>query len=87
MVRLLILRFGADVLIEDKYGGTPIVDAVRHGHAEVAKFLARHGATLEMENAAVAMCQSAFDNDLENIKLLIECGINVNEADYDSRTA
>lgn len=52
MVRHLILVQGAHVNVLDRYGGTPMMDAVRHKHHDVVAFLRRHGATLELDKAA-----------------------------------
>ena len=47
MVRHLVLQHGAYLNVVDRYGGTPMMDAVRQRHAEVVAFLKRTGAVFD----------------------------------------
>jgi len=38
---------GADLAVKDRYGGTPLTDAVRHKHDAVTAFLKAQGGSLE----------------------------------------
>ena len=72
----------------DTWGNSPLSEAVRHGHANVAAKLFARGAVLGFDEAraAAALCDAALRGDLEKIRLCIRCGIDVNAADYDRRT-
>lgn len=43
-VKFLVLEAGARVDVVDRWGGTPLDDAIRHGHYQVFTFLLGHGA-------------------------------------------
>ena len=55
----LLLKMDAKVNARDRWGGTPLRDAVREGHMEVAKTLSAHGGVLdyEEEDASSKLCQ------------------------------
>ncbi len=40
----MVEELGADPNVIDRWGGTPLDDATRHGHSEVAKYLEEHEA-------------------------------------------
>lgn len=41
----------------------------------------------ELFHSAAEMCQAASVGDMDYLSMLVENGVDVNEADYDSRTA
>jgi len=86
-----LLEKGADVQAKDKYGNTPFVDAVRHHHDATCKIVreTNPNATYQLKGKGVAveLCQTAWEGDLTHLKRLVLNGCNVNEADYDGRTA
>lgn len=51
MVVLLLDIYRADMNITDRYGGTPMIDAVRHKRDNIAKLLRNHGAVLKVRDA------------------------------------
>jgi ankyrin repeat protein len=84
----LIDECRASVNAEDRWGGTPLQDAMAHKHDELAQLLRNNGARIL--NAAVLadkLTQAASDGDLPLLKRLVENGAVVNEKDYDGRTA
>ena len=68
--------------------GTPLADAIREGHLELAKVLIKRGARLDYEEtrASSDLCEFARKADISSVKMLLEGGCNVNAADYDLRT-
>jgi len=80
----------ADVNARDVNGNTPLNDAVREKRDEVAKHIRElvPGTQVQWEPAAAAvmMCDAAYQGDLSQLKRLLENGVSVNAADYDSRT-
>ena len=87
MVKHLVQIHGADLSVKDRYGGTPMVDAIRHKHDACAAFLRNQGASLEVDNAAEQLCSAAAINDVAALKRLVENHVDPNLADYDKRTA
>ena len=88
MVECLI-QAEAHINAADRWGGTPLRDAVRERHREVALLLHSHGGSLAYDEISVSsqLCESAKDGRLEAIELLLKCGCVVNARDYDARTA
>merc|ERR1712216_561734 len=84
----LLVSEGVELNCSDRWGGTPLADAVRHGHRQCAMQLYSAGATLgyDESKASGELCELAREGDIEGIRLLIDCGINAGAADYDLRT-
>ena len=87
-VMSLLLNEKVNLNCSDRWGGTPLADAVRHGHRQVAMELYRSGATLGYDEgkASGELCELARVGDIEGIRLLVDCGIDAGAADYDLRT-
>jgi len=82
-----LLRQGADVSALDRFGGSPLEDAIRHGHKEVQRMLVAAGSRLQGMALACKLCELAAEGDIQGLKVLLECGVSANTADYDGRTA
>jgi len=85
----LLLETGADPQMVDVFGNTPLNDAVRHKHDDVAAYLRKKcGVTLNLNeiDAAVKMCDAAKAGNVDNIERMIKGGVDVNGGDYDGRT-
>ena len=83
----------ANIMCRDRFGCTPLEDAVRHHfdilHAEEAQKLLRdRGATLSGEGLkyVVKMCEYAAEGDVSRIRVLAQNGVDVSLGDYDDRT-
>jgi len=89
MVRALVEKHGAAISVKDRFGHTPMDDAVREQHLELARFLMDRGARYQVDaDVAAELCQAAFSADLPKLELLLEVvGVDPNTADYDRRTA
>jgi ankyrin repeat protein len=93
VVQLLVDELGANHSPRDRWGNTPLNDAVRHRHSEVVTFLTEMGAvmgapaTIEAD-PATEMCSAAAKGDLTRLRNLVQdVGYDVNVGDYDKRTA
>jgi hypothetical protein len=82
---------GANHSPEDRWGGTPLNDATRHGHSEVMTYLKSVGAVLgsmAQEDPATELCNAAHKADLRRLRFLVhKKRYNVNHGDYDVRGA
>ncbi|KNC75385.1 TKL protein kinase [Sphaeroforma arctica JP610] len=85
----VLVENGAVVNAQDRWGNTPLGDAVENGHDEIASYLRRHGAnfnTKELGGIEGRMCAAASAGRLSEIKQMVAEGANVNVSDYDKRT-
>lgn len=82
----LLLDADADISPSDRWGGSPMDDALRHRHKEVAKVLRERGARHGTIDSALGLISFAAKGDAEEVKRLLSDGIDPNSKDYDSRT-
>jgi serine/threonine protein kinase len=86
--RFLVAK-GARINRTDRWGGSPLDDAHRHRHSEVIQFLREEGARFGSNtSAATKFIEAASAGDKEEVEALLEFGnIDINQGDYDKRTA
>jgi serine/threonine protein kinase len=88
----------AKVNRSDRWGGSPLDDALRHRHTQVVAYLRDHGASTGSGNRAVNFITAAAGGDLDEVNMLLKSGRNektntgipsfdMNKGDYDQRTA
>ena len=96
VVTCLVTELGADPSPVDRWGNTPLDDAVRSKHEHVAAFLRSNGGVQGEASAppsapratAGDLCDAAFNSDLPRLREYIsEQRLDVNTGDYDRRTA
>ncbi|KAL1521251.1 hypothetical protein AB1Y20_020922 [Prymnesium parvum] len=93
-VRVLVEELGADVNVLDRFGGTPLDDAVRHQRLRVQAYLREHGAVAgdtslgHTETVAGQLCEAAAHGDVKQLRKLVQREFfNPSAKDYDARTA
>ena len=86
-----LLNAKVDPYTVDAFGNTALNDAVRHRHDTVAELIRKRYPKIVYKlpgsELGVAMCTAASIGDVEQINRLVLSGVDVNEADYDGRTA
>eukprot|EP00960_Hanusia_phi_P042589 755587-Hanusia_phi.AAC.10 len=82
----LLLEEGADKNQKDRWGNTPLQDAVNANQGPVVQLLVQWKSTLNTENASSRLCTAASQGDLETLKLWLEHGVDPNACDCDMRT-
>ncbi|XP_063354067.1 60 kDa lysophospholipase isoform X2 [Pelmatolapia mariae] len=85
-----LLSHGASVHAKDRYGDTPLCNAVRFRHKEVVKLLRKTGAHFsrhELEEAGTEMCSLAANGDLDGLEIWSLAGADLNQPGYDGQTA
>jgi ankyrin repeat protein len=99
VVKVLVNELGADPSPCDRWGNTPLDDALRSRHHETAEFLEKKGgqrgrattniaAAAAVDRSATELCDAAASGDIEGLKRLVrEHGIAPDLGDYDRRTA
>eukprot|EP01080_Neovahlkampfia_damariscottae_P006082 gene6082-10090_t len=74
----------------DKFGNTPLRDALKNENYEIAEYLSHHGAKLHMkqDKASQLLCTLANHGKINQIKFYIEYGkLDPTIGDYDQRTS
>jgi len=83
-----LVERGAKVNRSDRWGGSPLDDAHRHRHKEIIFYLRDLGASSGSTNKMSNFITAAADGDVDELILLLSVGeIDLNEGDYDDRTA
>ncbi|KAM6969254.1 60 kDa lysophospholipase [Tautogolabrus adspersus] len=85
-----LLGHGASVYAKDRYGDTPLCNAVRFRHKEVVKLLRKTGAHFsrdELEEAGTELCSLAAIGDLEGLEIWSLAGANLSKPGYDGQNA
>ncbi|KAG7343179.1 serine/threonine protein kinase [Nitzschia inconspicua] len=79
---------GAKINRSDRWGGSPLDDATRHRHKELITYLRSLGAVPGSANKSTNFIKAAADGDYDEVEMLLMTGeINIDEGDYDMRTA
>jgi Protein kinase domain/Ankyrin repeats (3 copies) len=83
-----LVQGGAKVNRSDRWGGSPLDDAHRHRHKDVIIYLRDLGASSGTTNKMGNFITAAADGDVDEVAFMLSIGdIDVNEGDYDNRTA
>ncbi|THG02035.1 hypothetical protein TEA_028615 [Camellia sinensis var. sinensis] len=77
----LLLEAGAN-----KFGNTPLLEALKNGHDRVASILVKEGAALKIDDAGSFLCTVVTNGDSDFLKRILSNGIDPNSKDYDHRT-
>uniref|UniRef100_A0A8C2JX05 asparaginase n=1 Tax=Cyprinus carpio TaxID=7962 RepID=A0A8C2JX05_CYPCA len=84
-----LLGKGATVYARDRFGDTPLRNAVRFRHKEVVKLLRKTGAHFsreEMEDTGTELCSLAASGDLEGLEIWQLAGVDMTMCSYDGQT-
>ncbi|KAF7831133.1 potassium channel SKOR [Senna tora] len=81
-----LIQEGVDVNIKDNFGNTPLLEAVKNGHDQVASLLFKEGALMGIDNAATFLCTIVARGDSDYVKRLLSNGMDPNLKDYDHRS-
>lgn len=83
-----LVKNGAQLNRSDRWGGSPLDDAHRHRHVDCANYLQSVGGRFGSTSQATNFISAAFEGDLDEVKTLLLIGdIDINQCDYDKRTA
>ncbi|XP_036006352.1 60 kDa lysophospholipase isoform X1 [Fundulus heteroclitus] len=85
-----LLNQGASVHAKDRYGDTPLCNAVRFRHKEIVKLLRKTGAHFsreQMEEAGTELCSLAASGDKEGLDIWRMAGADLTKPGYDGKTA
>ncbi|XP_063687082.1 uncharacterized protein LOC134820564 isoform X2 [Bolinopsis microptera] len=84
----LLIWNHADVNALDRFGYSPLFEAVQHKHDNVCKHLRSAGAKLSMtkEMEVSTLCWAVYNNDFDMLTRLVENGADIQAKDYDERS-
>ncbi|CAC5396772.1 ASPG [Mytilus coruscus] len=84
-----LLQHGASVHAKDLDKKTPLMDAVQNKHFSIISILVQTGAIITLQPVILAMelCRAASQEDVDTLKAWKIAGADLNESDYDNRTA
>jgi len=84
-----VLEKGVNVNATDVDGYTPLTNAIRAGHQEIARLLLEHEAdpNTKVKNGETALIMSAFRGQIDIVRLLVEKGADLELADEKGQTA
>lgn len=74
------------VFITDKYGNTPLHEAIKNGHDLVVSLLVESGALLYISDAGNCLCLAVAREDLDYLRRVMDNGADPNSKNYDLRT-
>ena len=95
-VAVFLIEAGANIDAVDRWGFTPLDDAMRHKHTELADELVKRGASVgpkKLESISTDLCAASAVGDLDAVQALLmglskeDKAAAVNNSDYDLRTA
>ena len=93
VVTYLVEQLSANHSPLDRWGGTPLDDALRHRHTAVADYLQSKGAAKQsigangVDVSSTALCHAAANGNVAALQAIADAGGDVNLGDYDRRTA
>ncbi|XP_032403208.1 60 kDa lysophospholipase isoform X3 [Xiphophorus hellerii] len=85
-----LLNQGASVHAKDRYGDTPLCNAVRFRHKEVVRLLRKTGAHFsreQLEEAGSELCSLAANGDKEGLDIWRIAGADLTRPGYDGKMA
>ncbi|EKX42392.1 hypothetical protein GUITHDRAFT_74026 [Guillardia theta CCMP2712] len=82
----LLLEEGAEKNQKDRWGNTPLQDAVNANQGPVIQLLVQWKSELNTENSSDRLCNAASIGDLDTLKLMLEHGLSPNVGNCDQRT-
>ncbi|XP_062413289.1 60 kDa lysophospholipase isoform X2 [Pungitius pungitius] len=85
-----LLSHGVKVHAKDRYGDTPLGNAVRFRHEEMVKLLRKAGAQLstdELDKAGTELCSLTASGDLEGLEMWELAGADLNQRGYNGQTS
>jgi lysophospholipase len=84
-----LLDLGAPVHVRDRYGDSPLDDAVMFNRVDIVRMLRDTGAHLTMApmKLAGALCNTVVTEDAAALESWYQAGADFNQGDYNGRTA
>ncbi|XP_061468268.1 60 kDa lysophospholipase-like isoform X2 [Rhineura floridana] len=84
-----LLKSGATMYAKDRFGATPLLNAIKFRHHSVICLLRTAGAHLssqELVNVGTELCSLAFNGDVDGLRAWHLAGVDLNQPGYDGNT-
>eukprot|EP00892_Ulva_mutabilis_P004253 jgi/Ulvmu1/219/UM001_0223.1 len=78
-----LLSLGVQVNCTDRWGGTPIQDAIKAGSELIVSLLKKHGARISCSFESDAFFNAARNGNIAHVDLLSQAGADLTMANYD----
>ncbi|XP_031492431.1 potassium channel KOR1-like isoform X2 [Nymphaea colorata] len=85
-ITAFLINEGVDINLKDKFGNSPLLEAIKNGHDHVASLLIQHGACLDIDDAGSCLCKAVAKGNSDFVRRLLAHGVDPNSKDYDNRT-
>lgn len=82
----LLLDSNASTSLKDRFGTTPLLDAIKQRHFDVADVLVNAGAKLRLPHPGSFLCQLTFAGDVVELGALLKYRADPNCTNFDART-
>ncbi|GMT12222.1 hypothetical protein PFISCL1PPCAC_3519, partial [Pristionchus fissidentatus] len=84
-----LLQNGVNVHAKDQWGFTPLMCAVRSGSMECIEAIRQAGGVIDgdHEEDGMELCYAASHGDMKTLRAYAAAGCNLNDTDYDGRSA
>ena len=81
----VLIEHSVEVNCKDRWDSTPLSDALRANHLELARLLIKHGGLVAYDEltAAGELCEFARAGKVENIECLLDGRCNIDACDCD----
>ena len=84
----LLLACKATINSRNRWGGTPLEDAITSRHASIAYLLWNKGAQMDRDSGIAKLCEAAGRGNMVALRMLRTCRVvDLDSKDYDGRTA
>mmetsp|Transcript_8871 Transcript_8871/g.12308 ORF Transcript_8871/g.12308 Transcript_8871/m.12308 type:complete len:583 (+) Transcript_8871:693-2441(+) len=83
----VLIAHGANPSQKDRWGRTPLLEAVENEHDKIIDFLLLKKAEICLTKPGQYFCNAAFNSKIDLLKRLCRAGADVDSADYDKRCA
>ena len=85
---MFLIGKGAKKNRSDRWGGSPLDDAHRHRHQAIIQYLRSLGCKTGSTNNLTNFIAAAAEGDVDEVRHLLAVGdVDINQGDYDQRTA
>ncbi|KAK8928849.1 Potassium channel KOR1 [Platanthera zijinensis] len=85
-IALYLIQEDVDINAPDKYGNTPLLEAIKCKHDLMASILFNKGAKLGLGEPGIQLCSAVSRGDTSFLKRVLSYGADPNSKDYDHRT-